>query len=190
VLKDFPYPDVAQHIQQNAEKAGVKLNIVQMIGAQLYQRRARASSSSTWPATASTIPDANNMFLRHAYNVDNSDKSNETISIAWRAGWDPGKEFNDAIRAMQVERDQAKRKAIYEGLQRKQRHLADHLLFQRLSVNAVGKDVKVFRRPSSVTTIPASRSAGGPRAASAARWPATSRLTLRAWRRSRSSSGA
>jgi len=147
VLKDFPYADVAQHIQQNAEKAGVKLNIVQMIGAQLYQK-ARARKFELYMAGYGfNYPDANNMFLRHAYNVDNSDKSNETISIAWRAGWDPGKEFNDAIRAMQVERDQGKRKAVYEDLQRKHNAASPIIyLFQRLSVNAVGKDVKVFRQ--------------------------------------------
>jgi peptide/nickel transport system substrate-binding protein len=48
---------------------------------------------------------------------------------------------------MQVERDQGKRKAVYEDLQKK--HNADSpiiYLFQRLSVNGVGKDVKVFRQ--------------------------------------------
>jgi peptide/nickel transport system substrate-binding protein len=147
VLNNFPYPDIAQHIQQNAEKVGVKLNIVQMIGAQLYQK-ARARKFELYMAGYGfNYPDANNMFLRHAYNVDNSDKSNDTISIAWRAGWDPGKEFNDAIRAMQVERDQDKRRAVYEDLQRKHNAASPIIyLFQRLSVNAVSKDVKVFRQ--------------------------------------------
>jgi peptide/nickel transport system substrate-binding protein len=147
VLNNFPYPDIAQHIQANAEKVGVKLNIVQMIGAQLYQK-ARARKFELYLAGYGfNYPDANNIFLRHAYNADNSDKSKDTISVAWRAGWDPGKEFNDAIRAMQVERDQGKRKAVYEDLQKK--HNADSpiiYLFQRLSVNGVGKDVKVFRQ--------------------------------------------
>jgi peptide/nickel transport system substrate-binding protein len=147
VLNNFPYPDIAQHIQQNAEKVGVKLNIVQMIGAQLYQK-ARARKFELYMAGYGfNYPDANNMFLRHAYNVDNSDKSNDTISIAWRAGWDPGKDFNDAIRAMQVERDQDKRRAVYEDLQRKHNAASPIIyLFQRLSVNAVSKDVKVFRQ--------------------------------------------
>jgi peptide/nickel transport system substrate-binding protein len=146
VLNQFPYPDVAQHLQQNAEKVGVKLKITQMIGAQLFQR-ARARKFELYMAGYGfNYPDANNIFLRHAYNADNSDKSNDTISIAWRAGWDPGQAFNDAIRAAQVERDQEKRRAIYEDLQRK--HNANSpiiYLFQRLSVNAVSKDVKVFK---------------------------------------------
>ena len=147
ILNNFPYPDIAQHIQQNAEKVGVKLNIVQMIGAQLYQK-ARARKFELYLAGYGfNYPDANNIFLRHAYNPDNTEQSKDTISIAWRAGWDPGREFNDAIRAAQVERDQNKRRAIYEDLQRK--HNANSpiiYLFQRLSVNALGKDVRVFRQ--------------------------------------------
>jgi peptide/nickel transport system substrate-binding protein len=145
ILNSFPYPDIAQHIQQNAAKVGVELKIVQMIGAQLYQK-ARARKFELYMAGYGfNYPDANNMFLRHAYNVDNTEKSNDTISIAWRAGWDPGKAFNDAIRAAQVERDQGKRRAIYEELQRKHNATSPIIyLFQRLSVNAVGRDVKVF----------------------------------------------
>lgn len=146
VLNSFPYPDVAQHLQQNAEKVGVKLKITQMIGAQLFQRARSRKFELYMAGYGFNYPDANNIMLRHAYNADNSDKSNDTISIAWRTGWDPGQAFNDAIRTAQVERDQDKRRAIYEDLQKK--HNANSpiiYLFQRLSVNAVSKDVKVFR---------------------------------------------
>jgi peptide/nickel transport system substrate-binding protein len=146
VLNSFPYPDLAQHLQENAQKVGVKLRITQMIGAQLYQR-ARARKFDLYMAGYGfNYPDANNMFLRFAYNPDNSETSKDTISVAWRAGWDPGASFNDAIRAAQVERDQAKRKATYEDLQKRYNAAAPIIpLFQRLSVNAVGSDVKVFR---------------------------------------------
>jgi peptide/nickel transport system substrate-binding protein len=146
VLNNFPYPDLAQHLQQNAEKVGVKLKITQMIGAQLYQK-ARARKFELYMAGYGfNYPDANNIMLRHAYNADNTDKSNDTISIAWRAGWDPGPWINDTIRAAQLERDQAKRKAMYEELQRRHNAASPIIyLFQRLSVNAVGKDVKMYR---------------------------------------------
>ena len=144
-LNSFPYPDVAQHLQQNAAKVGVKLRITQMIGAQLFQRSRSRKFEIYMAGYGFNYADANNVFLRHAYNPDNSDKANDTISIAWRAGWDPGKAFNDAIRAAQVERDQAKRKATYEDLQR--RHNATSpivYLFQRLNVAATTREVKVF----------------------------------------------
>ena len=144
-LASFPYPDIAQHLQQNAGKVGVKLKITQMIGAQLFQR-ARARKFEIYLAGYGyNYADANNVFLRHAYNPDNSDTAKDTLSIAWRAGWDPGKAFNDAIRAAQVEPDQAKRKAIYEDLQRKHNATSPMVyLFQRLAVTATTKDVKTF----------------------------------------------
>ncbi|WP_171092413.1 ABC transporter substrate-binding protein [Usitatibacter rugosus] len=145
VLNNFPYPDLAQHLQQNADKVGVKLKITQMIGAQLYQK-ARARKFELYMAGYGfNYPDANNIMLRHAYNADNTDKSNDTISIAWRAGWDPGPWINDTIRAAQLERDQAKRKAMYEELQRRHNAASPIIyLFQRLSVNAVGKNVSAY----------------------------------------------
>lgn len=146
VLNTFPYPDLAQHLQQNAEKVGVQLKINQMVGSQLFQKARGRKYELYLAGYGFNYPDANNMMLRHAYNPDNSDQSKNTISIAWRAGWDPGPWINDTIRAAQVEPDQAKRKAMYEELQRRQNATSPLIyIFQRLSVNAVGKDVKVFR---------------------------------------------
>jgi peptide/nickel transport system substrate-binding protein len=147
VLNSFPYPDLAQHLQQNAEKVGVKLKINQMIGAQLFQRSRSRKFELYMAGYGFNYPDANNIMLRHAYNPDNSDKANDTISIAWRAGWDPGPWINDTIRAAQVERDQAKRRAMYEELQKRHNAASPIIyLFQRLAVNALRKDVKVFRQ--------------------------------------------
>jgi peptide/nickel transport system substrate-binding protein len=145
VLNNFPYPDLAQHLQENAAKVGVQLKITQMIGAQLYQR-ARARKYEVYMAGYGfNYPDANNIFLRFAYNPDNSEQSKETISIAWRAAWDPGPWINDTIRAAQVERDQGKRRAMYEELQKRYVAAAPIInLFERLNVNALGRDVKVF----------------------------------------------
>jgi peptide/nickel transport system substrate-binding protein len=146
VLNTFPYPDLAQHLQQNAEKAGVQLKINQMVGSQLFQRSRARKFELYLAGYGFNYPDANNVMLRHTYNPDNSEKSNNTISIAWRAGWDPGPWINDTIRAAQVETDQGKRQAMYEEIQRRQNATSPLIyLFQRLSVNAVGKEVKVFR---------------------------------------------
>ena len=144
-LNSFPYPDVAQHLQQNAEKAGVKIRITQMIGAQLFQRSRARKFEAYLAGYGFNYPDANNVFLRHAYNPDNSDKANDTISIAWRAGWNPGDDFNDKVRAAQTERDQGKRRAIYEELQRGQNATSPLIyLFQRLNITATTREVKTF----------------------------------------------
>jgi len=144
-LNTFPYPDIAQHLQQNAEKAGIHIKITQMIGSQLFQRSRARKFEMYLAGYGFNYPDANNIFLRHAYNPDNSDKAKDTISIAWRAGWDPGADFNAKVRAAQVERDQAKRKAIYEELQQRQNATSPLIyLFQRLNVTATTRDVKTF----------------------------------------------
>jgi peptide/nickel transport system substrate-binding protein len=85
--------------------------------------------------------------LRHAYNPDNSDKARNSLSVAWRASWDPGQWINDTIRAAQVERDQSKRLAMYQEIQR--RHMATSPLiymFQNQSVTVLHKRVKSFKR--------------------------------------------
>jgi peptide/nickel transport system substrate-binding protein len=147
VLNSFPSTDLAQHLQQNAQKVGVKLKITQMIGAQLY-KRARARNFELYMAGYTfNYPDANNVMLRHAYNPDNGDQSKNFLSVAWRASWDPGSSINDAIRAAQTEPDQAKRLAIYQDIQKQ--HMASSpliYLFQRLSVSALNKNVKTFKR--------------------------------------------
>ncbi len=147
VLNSFPSVDLAQHLQANAEKIGVKLKITQMIGSQLFQR-ARARNFEIYMAGYGfNYPDANNMMLRHAYNPDNSDAAKNTLSVAWRASWDPGQWINDTIRAAQTERDQKKRLEMYQELQR--RHMATSPLiymFQGQSVNVLHKNVKMLKR--------------------------------------------
>jgi peptide/nickel transport system substrate-binding protein len=147
VLNSFPSVDLAQHLQANAEKVGVKLKITQMIGSQLFQR-ARARNFEIYMAGYGfNYPDANNMMLRHAYNPDNSDEAKNTLSVAWRASWDPGKWINDTIHAAQTERDQKKRLEMYHELQR--RHMATSPLiymFQGQSVNVLHRNVMMLKR--------------------------------------------
>jgi len=147
VLSGFPSVDLAQHLQANAEKVGVKLKITQMVGSQLFQR-ARARNFEIYMAGYGfNYPDANNVMLRHAYNPDNSDAAKNSLSVAWRASWDPGSWINDTIRAAQVERDQKKRLAMYQEIQR--RHMATSPLiymFQNQSVTVLHKRVKTFKR--------------------------------------------
>ena len=147
VLSGFPSVDIAQHMQANAEKIGVHLKITQMVGAQLF-KRARARNFEIYMAGYGfNYPDANNVMLRHAYNPDNSDAAKNSLSVAWRASWDPGKWINDTILAAQVERDQKKRLAMYQEIQR--RHMASSPLiymFQNQSVTVLHRRVKKFKR--------------------------------------------
>jgi len=147
VLAGFPSVDLAQHLQANAEKIGVKLKLTQMVGSQLFQRARNRNFEIYMAGYGFNYPDANNVMLRHAYNTDNSDSSKNTLSVAWRASWDPGPWINDTIRAAQIERDQKKRLEMYHELQR--RHLAASpmiYMFQNQAVTVLHKRVKVFKR--------------------------------------------
>lgn len=147
VLNGFPSVDLAQHLQANADKIGVKLKLTQMVGSQLFQRARNRNYEIYMAGYGFNYPDANNVMLRHAYNTDNGDTSKNTLSVAWRASWDPGPWINDTIRAAQVERDQKKRLEMYHELQR--RHLAASPLiymFQNQAVTVLHKRVKTFKR--------------------------------------------
>lgn len=147
VLNGFPSVDLAQHLQANAEKIGVKLKLTQMVGSQLFQRARNRNYEIYMAGYGFNYPDANNIMLRHAYNTDNSDTSKNTLSVAWRASWDPGQWINDTIRAAQTERDQKKRLEMYQELQR--RHLATSpmiYMFQNQAVTVLHKRVKTFKR--------------------------------------------
>jgi peptide/nickel transport system substrate-binding protein len=147
VLNGFPSVDLAQHLQANAEKVGVRLKLTQMVGSQLFQRARNRNFEIYMAGYGFNYPDANNVMLRHAYNPDNSDTSKNTLSVAWRASWDPGPWINDTIRAAQVERDQKKRLEMYHELQR--RHLATSpmiYMFQNQAVTVLHKRVKTLKR--------------------------------------------
>ena len=152
VLASFPNVDLAQHLQANAEKVGVKLKLTQMVGAQLFQRSRNRNFEIYIAGYGFNYPDANNPMLRFAYNPDNSDAAKNTISIAWRASWDPGPFINDTIRAAQVERDQKKRLEMYQELQRRYVATSPVIpLFQNQAVTVVHKRVKTLKRSLAAT---------------------------------------
>jgi len=145
VGNSFPNVDLAQHLQANAAKIGVNLKITQMVGAQLFKRARARNFEMLMQSQVSWYPDANSIMMRH-YNPDNSDTARNSLSIAWCASWDPGRWINDTFLAAQVERDQGKRLAMYQEIQR--RHMSSSPLiymFQRQSVTVLHKRVKKFK---------------------------------------------
>lgn len=146
-LNTFPTTDLAEHLQQNAQKIGVNLKISQMINSQAFKRARSRNFDLYLGSYTFNYPDANIVMMRHAYNVDNRDEAKNSLSIAWRASWDPGKWINETIRAAQTETDQAKRLKMYQELQLKHLESSPMIyILQRLTVTALSKNVKTFRR--------------------------------------------
>ncbi|MGO4668267.1 ABC transporter substrate-binding protein [Bosea sp. 2RAB26] len=144
-MTNYPFPDLAQNFQQNAAKVGVTLDIRTMATAQLYTLMRSRDFQMLMAVYDYDYPDANDMALRMAYNPDNSDAAKATNFLAWRAAWAPDAWFKQQVEAAQVERDPAKRTALYAELQRRHMREAPIIgIFQRLGAMALHKRVKRF----------------------------------------------
>ena len=140
----FPFPELAQHIKENASKIGVDLEIQAMAAAQLYGKfRGRDFETGIF-RWSTNVADANGMLSRHAYNPDNAKEANLTMFPAWRTGWDTKSlGLNDLVEQGKVETDVAKRKEIYRKIQEIQlRESPFAYYFQGMRNVAITKRVK------------------------------------------------
>jgi peptide/nickel transport system substrate-binding protein len=111
-----PVTGIAENVQQTLAQAGIKLEIIPGDGKQtLTKFRARQHDIyiGQW---GSDYFDPNSNAETFTFNPDNSDEgTNKTL--AWRNAWDP-KELSTKTAAALLEKDTAKRAAIYEDLQK------------------------------------------------------------------------
>ncbi|KPF45142.1 ABC transporter substrate-binding protein [Rhizobium sp. G187] len=111
-----PVTGIAENVQQTLAQAGIKLEIIPGDGKQtLTKFRARQHDIyiGQW---GSDYFDPNSNAETFTFNPDNSDAgTNKTL--AWRNAWDP-KELSTKTAAALLEKDTAKRAAIYEDLQK------------------------------------------------------------------------
>jgi peptide/nickel transport system substrate-binding protein len=141
----FPYTDLAQHIQANAEKIGIKLNINQMAYAQVVTKARGRNYEIVMTAWAQSYPDANGMVSTLAYNPDNRLESRKSQYPTWRASWSDDW-FNEMSQKALLERDPAKRVAMYAEIQR--RHMVESpfvIMFQTNRNLALHKQVKEIK---------------------------------------------
>ncbi|MEM9429651.1 MAG: ABC transporter substrate-binding protein [Pseudomonadota bacterium] len=112
----FPYPDIAQHIQANAAAAGITINLEPLEYSVVTQRERARDHDIALKGWGAGYPDANAMATRHAWNPDNSDEANLTMSPAWRTGYDTGA-LSEMVQAARAEIDAEKRLAMYAEMQ-------------------------------------------------------------------------
>ncbi|WP_312239579.1 ABC transporter substrate-binding protein [Pantoea sp.] len=110
---------IAQSVQQNAAKVGVKLNLERMANAQLFSRARGREFQSAMMAWQTSVPDAYGNASRLVYNPDNRKEARATQYPSWRAAYfDP--QMNQKVEAALLEPDDAKRSALYADLQKEQ----------------------------------------------------------------------
>jgi peptide/nickel transport system substrate-binding protein len=136
------YVPVAQSVQENAAKVGVKFKIERMANAQLFSRARGRDFDTVIMAWQTSVPDAHGNASRLVYNPDNRPEAKLTQYPVWRTGW-ADDSMNAKIQQALLEPDPAKRDAIYADLQRefmKKGSIA--VMFQIYNVAAVRKELK------------------------------------------------
>lgn len=120
VRNDQERMDIAQSIQNTFGQIGINVTLDVGDGKTVlgkYRARQHDVTLQTW---GPDYPDPHTNASTFAENPNNTDEAKATGYLAWRTAWDPG-ELGAMTEAAVVEKDGAKRKAMYEDIQRKHR---------------------------------------------------------------------
>ncbi|RDJ09781.1 ABC transporter substrate-binding protein [Rhizobium grahamii] len=146
-----PVTGIAESMQQSLAQAGVKMEIIPGDGKQtLTKFRARTHDMyiGNW---GSDYFDPNSNADTFTSNPDNSD-AGTVKTLAWRNTWE-APELDKETKAALLERDGAKRAAMYEDVQKK--FLANSpfvIIFQQIEVAGARKSLKDFKLGPSFDT--------------------------------------
>lgn len=135
--------EMAQSIQSTFAQAGVKLELIPGDGKQVltkYRARTHDIYIGNW---GPDYQDPHTNAETFASNPDNSDEA-KSKPLAWRNSWDIP-EMSQKTAAAVVERDAAKRAALYEDLQREHWETSPFaIMLQQIEVIAERANVKGF----------------------------------------------
>ncbi|MBP1849298.1 ABC transporter substrate-binding protein [Rhizobium halophytocola] len=138
-----PEYEVAQTLQANAAKAGIKLDL--QGGDHIGKFRERAFEIFS-ARSGERLPDPHAVLASYATNRDNADEAKLTGLLAWRTAWDVPAEIQEMVMAAAHETDKAKRTEIYEKINRVYLEASSPLItsFQRTDAKAVRSVVKGY----------------------------------------------
>lgn len=109
-------PVLAQHLQANAAKIGIKLELEQMADANLFTRGRSRDFEVMLIGWGAGYPDADSMISRHAVNPDNRLEAKLAQYPSWRSSWQD-KSINEMADKARMEPDVTKRIAMYHEIQ-------------------------------------------------------------------------
>ncbi len=151
VRNQQPVAGIAESLQQTFAQADIKLELITGDGKQVLTKcRARQHDMcfSNW---GSDYFDPNSNAETFTVNADNSDAS-KNKTLAWRNSWDPG-ELNQVTRAALLEKDTAKRAAMYQDLEHKVLETGPYaFIYQQIEVAGYASKVKDFKLGPSFDT--------------------------------------
>jgi peptide/nickel transport system substrate-binding protein len=133
---------IAESVQQNAAKVGVRLTLERMANAQLFAKVRGREFQSAMQAWQTTVPDAHGNASRLVYNPDNRPEAKLTQLPVWRTGFQ-SMEMNEKVDAALLEPDAAKRDALYAELQKEVMAKGPMaIMFQMYNTAAIRNDLK------------------------------------------------
>lgn len=147
-----PVTGIAESVQQTLAQAGIKLSIIPGDGKQTltkYRARTHDIYIGQW---GSDYFDPNSNAETFTVNPDNSDEG-KSKTLAWRNAWDVPKELSDASKGALLEKDAAKRAAIYQDLQKKVAATSPFVIvFQQTEVAGYSSKLKGYKLGPSFDT--------------------------------------
>lgn len=146
-----PVTGIAESVQQTLAQAGIKLEIIPGDGKQTltkYRARQHDIYIGQW---GSDYFDPNSNAETFTFNPDNSD-AGKNKTLAWRNAWDVP-ELTKQTQAALLEKDAAKRAAIYQGLQKEVLEKSPFvMIFQQIETAGYSSKLKDFKLGPSFST--------------------------------------
>ncbi|WP_283192733.1 ABC transporter substrate-binding protein [Rhizobium sp. AN80A] len=138
-----PEYEVAQSLQANAAKAGIKLDLQGGDHIGKFRNREFEIFSAR---TGERLPDPHAVLASYATNANNADDAKLSGLIAWRSAWEVPRDIQDMVTAAAHETDQQKRADLYAKINKAYLDASPALItsFQRTDAKAVRKEVKGY----------------------------------------------
>lgn len=114
-LAESPFADIATAVQASFAEAGIRAEIVQGNGTQVYGRMTERDFSVVVGRSGAQMPNVLGAIQAYTSNIDNG-PDGPTNSLAWRTSWDIP-ELTELTAAAREELDDEKRVALYREIQ-------------------------------------------------------------------------
>jgi peptide/nickel transport system substrate-binding protein len=138
-----PEYEVAQSLQANAAKAGIKLDLQGGDHIGKFRNRDFEIFSAR---SGERLPDPHAVLQSYATNANNADEAKLTGLNAWRTAWDVPKDIQEMVMAAAHETDQSKRTELYTKINKAYLASSPALVtsFRRTDAKAVRKEVRGY----------------------------------------------
>ncbi|WP_455476755.1 ABC transporter substrate-binding protein [Bartonella sp. B41] len=139
----FPYAlELAQSIQNNAEKVGVRLKIERLAGSQLFSKLYARTFDTIFVGWNNDSADPHTMASRIIFNPDNRFEAKNTAYPSWQHGYFDA-DMNRKVEGALFEKDRQKRIEKYANLQRELMQKGPYaFIYQRYSRASIAPSVK------------------------------------------------